>query len=92
MGADDLGRDILARVLWGGRVSIAVGLTAMLVSISIGTLAGALSGYFGGWVDIVIQRITEVFLSIPQLPVLSLVTYLFRPVFVGALGRRSASS
>lgn len=86
MGADDLGRDTLARVLWGGRVSIAVGLAAMIVSILIGTVTGAVSGYFGGAVDIILQRLTEVFLSIPQLPVLLLVTYLFRSVFVNALG------
>jgi len=86
LGADDLGRDTLARILSGGRVSIAVGIAAMAVSITLGTLMGALSGYFGRWVDVVLMRITEVFLSIPQLPVLLLVTYLFRGVFVGALG------
>jgi peptide/nickel transport system permease protein len=86
LGADDLGRDTLARILTGGRVSIAVGIAAMVVSITVGTLVGALSGYFGRAVDLVLMRITEVFLSIPQLPVLLLVTYLFRPVFVNALG------
>ena len=86
MGADDLGRDTLARVLNGGRVSIAVGIAAMVVSVVLGSLVGALSGYFGTWVDIVLMRITEVFLSIPQLPVLLLITYLFRQVFVNALG------
>ena len=86
MGTDDLGRDTLARILWGGRVSVAVGLAAMAVSISIGTLVGSLSGYFGGIPDIVLMRITEVFLSIPQLPVLLLVTYLFRGSFVAAFG------
>jgi peptide/nickel transport system permease protein len=86
MGTDDLGRDTFARVLWGGRVSVAVGLAAMLVSISIGTLVGALAGFFSGWVDTVLSRIVEVFLSVPQLPVLLLVTYLFRGVFVSALG------
>jgi peptide/nickel transport system permease protein len=86
LGADDLGRDTLARILSGGRVSIAVGIAAMFVSITLGSVVGALSGYFGTWVDIVLMRITEVFLSIPQLPVLLLVTYLFRQVFVNALG------
>src|SRR5579884_3089368 len=52
MGADDLGRDTLARILNGGRVSIAVGIAAMFVSVTLGSLVGALSGYFGTWVDI----------------------------------------
>src|SRR5579859_350469 len=51
-GTDDLGQDILARVLFGGRVSIAVGLVAMLISVTIGTLLGALAGFFGGIVDV----------------------------------------
>jgi peptide/nickel transport system permease protein len=86
MGTDDLGRDTFARILWGGRVSVAVGIAAMLVSMSIGTMVGALSGFFGGTVDIILSRLVEVFLSVPQLPVLLLVTYLFRSVFVDALG------
>jgi peptide/nickel transport system permease protein len=86
MGTDDLGRDILARVLWGGRVSMGVGLAAMAVSITIGTLVGSVSGFFGGTVDIALQRIVEVFLSIPQLPLLLVVTYLFRPIFTNAFG------
>jgi peptide/nickel transport system permease protein len=86
MGTDDLGRDTFARVLLGGRVSIAVGLAAMIVAISIGTLVGALSGFFLGFTDLALMRLTEVFLSIPQLPVLLLVTYLFRPIFVDAFG------
>jgi peptide/nickel transport system permease protein len=86
MGTDDLGRDLFVRILWGGRVSVAVGLAAMIVSMTIGTLMGALSGYFPGAVDTVLMRITEVFLSIPQLPVLLLVTYLFRQPFVNAFG------
>ncbi|TAK24589.1 MAG: ABC transporter permease [Chloroflexota bacterium] len=86
MGTDDLGRDTLARILWGGRVSIAVGIAAMLVSISTGTLIGALAGFFGGRVDVLLSRVIEVFLAIPQLPLLLVVTYLFRPVFTNALG------
>jgi peptide/nickel transport system permease protein len=86
MGTDDLGRDTMARVLLGGRVSIAVGLAAMLVAMSIGTLVGAISGFFLGFADLTLMRMTEVFLSIPQLPVLLLVTYLFRPIFVTAFG------
>ncbi|HLZ70176.1 MAG TPA: ABC transporter permease [Dehalococcoidia bacterium] len=85
-GTDDLGQDILARVLFGGRVSIAVGLVAMLISVTIGTLLGALAGFFGGFTDVVIMRITEVMLSLPQLPLLLLVIYLFRDKLRHAIG------
>jgi peptide/nickel transport system permease protein len=64
-GTDEVGRDILARIIYGGRISLLVGLLAMLVAITAGTFFGALSGYFGGWVDNVIMRITDVMLSIP---------------------------
>jgi peptide/nickel transport system permease protein len=86
LGADDLGRDTLARVLWGGRVSIAVGLCAMLVAITIGVFVGALAGFFGGWVDIVLSRVIEVFLSVPTLPLLLLVIYLYRNALVSVFG------
>ena len=86
LGTDDLGRDTLARVLWGGRVSIAVGLCAMLVAITIGVFVGAVAGFFGGWIDIGLSRIIEVFLSVPQLPLLLLVTYLYRNSLVAVFG------
>jgi len=77
-GTDDLGQDVLARVLWGGRISIAVGLFAMLISITVGTLVGSIVGFFGGIVDSALMRLTDVFISIPQLPLLLLIIYLFR--------------
>jgi peptide/nickel transport system permease protein len=86
LGTDDLGRDVLARILWGGRISIAVGLCAMLVAITIGVTVGALAGFFGGWIDIVLSRLIEVFLAVPQLPLLLVVIYLYRAALVKIVG------
>ena len=77
-GTDDLGHDLFARVLFGGRVSIAVGLTAVLLAITLGTVVGSISGFFGGHLDNGLMRLTDMFLSLPQLPLLLLTIYLFR--------------
>jgi peptide/nickel transport system permease protein len=76
MGTDDLGRDEATRALAGGRVSLAVGVMAMLVSILVGTLVGAFAGYFGGWLDSVLMRMTELVLAFPPLLVLILLAAL----------------
>jgi peptide/nickel transport system permease protein len=78
MGTDDLGRDIMWRVLWGGRISLAVGVAAMAVAITLGMLVGAIAGYFGGFIDSALMRITDMFISLPDLPLLLLTIYLFR--------------
>ena len=78
MGTDDLGQDILARMLYGGRISIAVGLAAMTMAIFVGVLIGAIAGMSRGWVDTALMWLTDLFLSLPQLPLLLLVIYLFR--------------
>jgi peptide/nickel transport system permease protein len=85
-GTNDLGQDMLARVLWGGRVSIAVGIAAMLMSVTLGTLVGAISGYFGRTIDMISMRITDVFIALPQLPLLLLVIYLFRDRLARLIG------
>jgi len=78
LGTNDLGQDQLARLLIGGRISLAVGMSAMAVSLTLGTLIGAIAGYFGGWWDVILMRITDLFLALPQLPLVLLVVYLFR--------------
>lgn len=70
LGTDELGRDVLARLLYGGRVSLFVGLTAACVAASIGTVIGLLAGYFGGRVDALLMRITDAVLALPGLPLL----------------------
>jgi peptide/nickel transport system permease protein len=78
LGTNDLGQDQLARLLIGGRISLAVGVSAMAVSLTLGTLIGAIAGYFGDWLDVVLMRVTDLFLALPQLPLVLLVVYLFR--------------
>jgi peptide/nickel transport system permease protein len=67
LGTDALGRDMWARLLFGARTSLTVGLAVVALSALIGTLLGALAGYFGGWIDEVIMRITDIFLAFPPL-------------------------
>jgi peptide/nickel transport system permease protein len=85
-GTDDLGQDLLARMLYGGRISLAVGLAAMSVAIVVGTLIGAIAGMSRGWVGSALMWLTDLFLSLPPLPLLLLVIYLFRDFLKGLLG------
>jgi peptide/nickel transport system permease protein len=78
LGTDDLGQDLLARMLYGGRISLAVGLAAMVVAVVVGTLIGAMAGMSRGAVGSALMWLTDLFLSLPQLPLLLLVIYLFR--------------
>lgn len=84
-GTDELGRDLLARCLYGGRVSIAVGISAVLVAISVGTLIGSVAGFFRR-ADGPLMRLTDLFISLPSLPLLLLVILLFRDTLRGVLG------
>ena len=77
-GTDDLGQDLFARMLHGGRISLAVGLAAMLVAIIVGTAIGAIAGMSRGSIDAALMWLTDLFLSLPPLPLLLLVIYLFR--------------
>jgi len=80
MGTDALGRDLLTRVLYGGRVSLSVGLMVMIITLLIGVPIGALAGYFGGKVDSTLMRITDAFLSLPSLFVLIMLSAILREI------------
>jgi peptide/nickel transport system permease protein len=86
LGTNDRGEDMLARVLYGGRVSLAVGIVAMLLGLLIGTSVGAIAGYFGGILDTLLMRVTELLISLPQLPLLLLVVYFFRDALRESVG------
>lgn len=85
LGADNLGRDTLSRVMFGGRVSLLIGITAMAIAMTIGTLIGLLAGYFRS-LDNILMRVTDLFLSLPLLPLLLVITLLFRDSLRAAFG------
>jgi peptide/nickel transport system permease protein len=84
-GTDNLGHDLFAQVLAGGQISLAVGITAMLIALVVGTLVGLLAGYFKG-IDGILMRITDLFLALPILPLLLVITMLFRDTLRSAFG------
>jgi peptide/nickel transport system permease protein len=86
LGTDDLGQDILARMLYGGRISLAVGLAAMSMALLVGVTIGAIAGISRGYVDTALMWLTDLFLSLPQLPLLLLLIYLFRDSLKAAFG------
>jgi peptide/nickel transport system permease protein len=86
LGTDDLGQDLFARMLYGGRISLAVGFAAMMMSILVGVMIGATAGISRGSVDAALMWLTDLFLSLPQLPFLLLVSFLFREQLKNLLG------
>jgi peptide/nickel transport system permease protein len=78
LGTDDLGQDLLARMIYGGRISLAVGITAMLVAVFVGVFMGAVAGTARGSIDMALMWVCDLFLSLPQLPLLLLIIYLFQ--------------
>ena len=86
LGTDDEGRDVLARLIYGFRISVLFGLILAIVSSAIGVLAGAIQGYFGGWTDLIFQRFIEIWSSLPHLYLLIIVSSIITPSFFILLG------
>ncbi|HEX8981389.1 MAG TPA: ABC transporter permease [Ktedonobacterales bacterium] len=98
LGTDALGRDVLARLLFGARVSLEVGIFSMIVSLIFGLVIGSLAGYYGGWIDAVMMRITDAFLSTPLYLVLFVLSIAFNNgkvstvvILIGVLSWASAA-
>ncbi len=85
MGTDELGRDLLTRILYGGRVSLSIGVAAMTLAVFVGAVVGGLAGFFGGWVDNVLMRFTDMMLAFPQLFVLIILAIALRDIPIEAL-------
>jgi len=77
LGTDELGRDTLVRVMYGGRISLFVGLASSLLTTLIGTTVGLFSGYYGGWIDKLLMRFVDIMLSIPMFPILLILSLAF---------------
>ncbi len=86
LGTDDQGRDVVARLIYGFRISVLFGLVLTLVSSAIGVAAGAVQGYFGGWTDLLFQRVIEIWTSVPSLYLLLIVSSVLVPGFFVLLG------
>ena len=84
-GTDDLGRDLATRILYGGRVSLTIGLLAVTVAITMGTLVGVAAGYYGGWIDSLLMRFVDALYSFPRLFLLILFGVFFRGMTVGVI-------
>ncbi|MGD8766902.1 MAG: ABC transporter permease, partial [Methyloceanibacter sp.] len=86
LGTDDQGRDVIARIIYGFRISVLFGLVLTIFSTIIGVAAGAIQGYFGGWTDLLFQRFIEIWTSVPQLYLLIIVAAVIEPNFWILLG------
>lgn len=92
MGTDALGRDLLTRVLYGGRISLTVGLLVVAITLTIGVSVGAAAGYFGGWVDAMLMRLTDAVLSLPSFLVLILLSAMLREMELPFVQRNNVIS
>lgn len=87
LGTDDSGRDILTRLMYGGRISLTIGLVVILLETIIGVVLGGLAGYFGGWVDQLIMRIVDIIYCIPTIPIMLIVSAMFTSLGVEDISR-----
>lgn len=85
LGTDMLGRDVLSRLVYATRVSLLVAVTAVLINVTIGTLLGAAAGYFRGWLDNVLSRVADAFMSFPVLPLVIVLVALFGPSLLNVI-------
>lgn len=79
LGTDKVGRDVLSRLIYGARVSLTVGIGAVAISAALGTTLGLVSGYFGGWIDMLVMRITDMFMSFPQMMLIMVIVSIVGP-------------
>ncbi len=85
MGTDELGRDLFTRILYGGRVSLSIGVMAMTLAVLMGATIGGLAGFYGGWVDNILMRFTDMMLAFPQLFILIILAIALRDIPIEAL-------
>jgi peptide/nickel transport system permease protein len=85
LGTDELGRDLLTRIFYGGRVSLSIGVMAMALAVTVGAIVGGLAGFYGGWVDNILMRFTDMMLAFPQLFVLIILSLALRDIPIEAL-------
>lgn len=87
LGTDELARDILTRLMYGGRISLTIGLVVILLETIIGVVLGGLAGYFGGWVDQLIMRIVDIIYCIPTIPIMLIVSAMFTSLGIEDISR-----
>jgi peptide/nickel transport system permease protein len=78
MGTDQYSQDVFTRILYGARISLTIGLLAVSISVTLGTLLGAISGYLGGWIDVAVMRLVDMFMAIPRLVILIAIVAVFQ--------------